>query len=119
VPFTPVTVPPVQASGIVIAPAANAVIADSGALPAGKYVVIVHYGSTGIAAVGKGMAYEHRNAANAANIHTFTWPTPSGGRIELHYVTVALNERIRVVNATTAGEAASRYSAHIQVLRIE
>jgi hypothetical protein len=107
-----------MASGIVIAPAANAVVADSGPLAAGVYRVVVHMGSTGIAAVGKGMSYEHRNAANGANIATFTVPTPVAFRTELYYVSVALNERIRVVNATTAGEAASRYSAHIEALRI-
>lgn len=110
---------PVQASAIVIAPAANAVIADSGPLPAGKYRVVVHFGSTGVAAVGKGMSYEHRNAGNTANIATFTVPTPSAFRAELYYVPIALNERIRVVNATTAGEAASRYSAHIEVARVD
>jgi hypothetical protein len=116
--LTPGTIP-VEASGIVIAPAANAVIADTGPLPAGKYRVTVHFGSTGVAAVGKGMSYEHRNAANTANVRTFTWPTPMFGRVELYYVGVALNERVRVVNATTVGEAASRYSAYIQVLKVE
>jgi hypothetical protein len=113
------SVAPIFASGIVIAPAANAVIADTGALPAGVYRVIVHVGSTGVAALGKGMSYEHRNAANSANVRTFTWPTPAAYSIEQYYVTVALNERIRVVNATTAGEASSRYSALIEVFRVE
>jgi hypothetical protein len=87
-------------------------------LPAGSYLVVVHYGSTGVAAVGKGMSYEHRNAANSANISTFTWPTPGSGRLEFYYVMVALNERIRVVNATTAGAAAERYSAHIACYKV-
>jgi hypothetical protein len=117
VPPVPLTTS-VVASAIVIAPAANAVIADSGQLPAGVYRVVVHFGSTGVAGVGKGMSYEHRNAGNTANVATFTIPTPSYFRAELCYVTVALNERVRVVNATTAGAASERYSAHIEVSRV-
>ena len=105
----------VRVGAIVVAPAANAVIADSGAVT-GEYDVEIHMGSTGVAAVGKGMAVEHRNAANNANVWTYTVPTPGTATYTSRRLTFATNERIRVVNAPTAGEASSRYSAVI-VLR--
>lgn len=84
-----------------IAPAAGAVIADTGALPAGKYDIEVTMAVLAAAAPGQGVIIEHRNAANAATLNRLGGT--SAGCSEQIFVNdwvLALNERIRVVAGT-------------------
>lgn len=107
---------PVVASGESTAAAANAVVADSGELPAGAYRVEITMGFSGAAAAGKHLAAQHRNAANGANVAPLAL-CPAGGAmgIVLERVDVAEDERIRVVVGAVAAIAAEVTQAHIRV----
>jgi hypothetical protein len=96
-------VAPTVAGGSASAPAAAAVVADSGPMPAGTYRVGVVLSISGMNAPGKQMQIEHRNAANAAT-NSLLGACPAGGAIDIvrERVTLALNERIRVVVAAVA-----------------
>ena len=91
------------------AAAADTVIADTGALPAGDYEVEVTMGIWGSAAAGKGLVCEHRNAANAANQSVLGGMGAGGGPsyFRIKRITIALNERIRVKVSDTVALAAS------------
>lgn len=103
------------ASATIIAPAANAVICDTGAMAAGDYRVEINAGCQGALAAGKCMIVEHRNAANGATLHSFVVPINGVTSTVWERVTVALNERIRVVNGPVAGEVTnSRYGGSIR-----
>lgn len=77
-------------------PAANAILADSGALLAGQTGVKIILGGN-IACVA---TIEHRDAANTGNVRTQTIASVANGvvDIDLPGITFALNERIRVRN---------------------
>lgn len=95
------------------APAANAVQADTGALPAGTYDFIIVLCASDTVAVGKGMLVEHRNAANSAtNAILGAVDAPNAVTIETR-LTLALNERVRVIMTAVAGAASSRYTSSI------
>ena len=96
------------------APAIGAVQADTGALAAGDYEVHIHLAASDTLAVGKGLIVEHRNAANSATLHRYG-ACPAGGSIDIDIprVTIALNERIRVIAGTAAGAASSFYVSSI------
>ena len=101
-------------SGLVTAPAAAAVIADTGVMAAGTYEVEIHGGSTAAAGVLKYMVAEHRNAANDATLQTIAlWNAPSNSGYGVRKLDIALDQRIRVINGAAAGEADSRYQAFI------
>jgi len=97
-----------------VAPAANAILADTGALAVGSYDFDVTAAVSDTVAVGKGIWLEHRNAANNANLRTFGVATPNGGtahyRIERY--ALAASERMRCI-VLVAGAASSRYAAVI------
>lgn len=105
---------PVVGAGLVTAAAANAVIADTGPLAAGTYYVEVTTSCSGVAAAGKHIQTEHRNAANAATV-AVKGGTPYPGFQQVYYerVVVAANERIRVVQGAVVGAAAEVAIAHI------
>lgn len=89
-------------------PAANTVIVDTGALPAGDYDVLSHISSgANLVATAGVCILEHRNAANAATLATLlsvsiaqtsTAEGPNGSELPLIGYTLALNERLRVVS---------------------
>lgn len=108
--------PAVNVGGQLTAPIAGAVIADTGALAAGDYLVEIEAGSADTLAAGKGIRIEHRNAANAANVRQGT-VVPAGAHATFRWarVTVAANERIRATVAGVAAAASSEYGAHIRV----
>lgn len=58
--------------GLTLAPAVNAIIADTGQLPAGDYDLFANIGYSGTATAGSGaqVSLQHRNAANAATLAT-------------------------------------------------
>ena len=106
---------PVVGQGKATTPAANAVIADTGALVAGDYLVEITMGFADTVLAGKGLACEHRNAANAATVAELgVCPAGTAAPIVYKRVSVAANERIRVVNLAVVGAAGSVAQATIR-----
>jgi hypothetical protein len=96
------------------APAANAVLADTGPLPAGAYRVEWNCVAMDTIAVGKGCIVEHRNAANSANIAVLGGCAAGESQSdEEDRVVVAANERIRVTVGSAAGAPSSLYAGHV------
>ena len=95
------------------APAANSVQADTGALVAGEYDFDISL-SASDTAVGKGLVIEHRNAANSATLQVLGG-VPAGGAVQFKFrrITIATNERIRIIAGTAAGAANSMYVSAI------
>lgn len=100
-------------NGVVVAPAANAIMADTGQLPAGDYDI-------GLMGVGKSdgtaslnLQVQHRNAANNADQVTWDhlYSSTNNGTVNFPYYsfvyTLALNERIRVLNIVINGQQAA------------
>lgn len=108
--------PSVRAQGTSAAPAAGAVVADTGALAAGDYEFVVAIGSDDTAAAGKFIAIEHRNAGNSANIRRILRAVPGDDTFRLA-ITIAANERLRVVTGAIAA-AATSYDGYIEGKRI-
>lgn len=104
--------PSVHVQGVVTAPAINTVIGDTLALPAGNYELICHGGAADTIAVGKGLVFEHRNAANGATLHSRMIPASTNGEWRIPRMPILINERVRGINLV-AGAAASRYHADI------
>jgi hypothetical protein len=106
---------PTIGAGVVTAATAAQVIADTGPLPAGTYLVVVSTMCSGVGAAGKHVQTEHRNAANAATL-AVKGGTTYGSQSEKIFerVVVALNERIRVVQSAVVGAAAEVAIAHIE-----
>jgi hypothetical protein len=106
---------PTPVGGSVTAPGIGAVIADTGALPAGTYRVEVSAGFSDTVVAGKGLTIEHRDAANTATVRTLGHvPAASGASIAIERLVLALNERVRVINAGVAGAAGSVAIASIR-----
>lgn len=105
-----------RVSGNVAAPAANAVIADTGVLAAGTYMIEYSCAAMDTLAVGKGMILEHRNAANSATLNTLGGCVAGESQFgNIQRITLAASERIRIIAGPAAGAASSRYIAHIGV----
>jgi hypothetical protein len=95
---------------------AGAVIADSGALPAGDYSVDVELDAAAVLAAGKGLVVEHRNAANGATVKQLGGCAAGQSRtLTIRRITLAANERIRVIANATAFGAGETAIASIQV----
>lgn len=96
------------------APAADTVLADTGAQAAGNYFARISWSATdGLNAVG--IKIQRRNAANAANIWEDRINVPNGqsadGESNIRLV-LQTNERLRVTSNTVAG-AGSKYNGLI------
>lgn len=95
----------------VVAPAAAALIADTGALPAGDYKVELDLDAAAALAAGKQLIVEHRNAANAATLRQLGACTAGASKsVTIARVPLAANERIRVIVGAVlfaAGEVAT------------
>lgn len=98
-------------SGTATAPAAGAILVDSGQLPEGTFDITVDF-STGDGATNQLIRIEHRNAANAGNIWLARLATHENYVAVSFAVFVANNERIRVF-VTNAGAAGTIYAANI------
>lgn len=99
-----------------IAPAANAVIADTGALPEGVYDIDIAIACADTAGVGKGIVVQHRNAANSGNTQVLGGTSAAcSDTIHLTDYMVAANERIRACAMSQAPAALSEYVATIHV----
>jgi len=91
--------------GTAAGPAANTVVADSGALPAGDYDIWANLGTAGQANAGTFaiVALQHRNAANAATLATLlqivvnTNGQRGFGSLPQTGYRLAINERIRAI----------------------
>lgn len=105
-----------QIAAVAAAPAASTVVADTGALTPGVYMVTVVTGSDDSLAAGKVFLVQHRNAANAANAESLAaLPVDKPASVTFPEVTIADGERIRVVTGATAAVAATTYGAYIFV----
>jgi hypothetical protein len=101
------------------AAAAGTVVADTGPLAAGTYLVEVVAAVLGVATAGVGLVIEHRNAANSANISTLGGVGGGSAALdtEINEVTVALNERIRVVVGAVTLPATTTAVASVRAYR--
>lgn len=101
------------------APAANALLATTGALPAGLYDFQIHLVCSDTPAPGRGIVVEHRNAADAATLKDLGGATPETTvDLVIKNYRLALNERIRVIAGTAAAIAASMYVSAIGYQRV-
>jgi hypothetical protein len=97
------------------APGAAAVIADTGALPAGDYTIDVELDAAAVLAAGKALVVEHRNAANAATVKQLGGCSAGQSRtLTIRRLTLAANERVRVVVGAVAFGAGETATAAIQ-----
>ena len=110
----------VHSNGMQAAPAAGAVLADTGQLAAGIYDCIIYAWSNQNSNTARRIDIEHRNAANAANLAVWAHAvSQAGGSLE-HTVwppyafgyEVATNERLRAITPV-AGSAGTNYLATI------
>lgn len=96
------------------APAANAVQADTGPLPAGDYEFTFHMAVADTVAVGKGLVIEYRDGLNSTTKAVLGGcPASSSTRMEVARMTLLLNERVRIVAGTAAGATGSMYISAI------
>jgi len=97
-------------AGVLVAPVANTLMADTGALPAGDYQLLIWVGIGNVAGSGD-FFIQRRDAANAANIWQqlcFMNTNGPGYQLTPLVVTLAANERIRVftrLNWSATGHA--------------
>lgn len=98
------------------AAAIDTIVADTGALGAGTYVVEFTGGILGPDTAGVGLVVEHRNAANAANIAILGGGTQFERRIAR--VVIAASERIRIKVDAVALPALTKAVAAIRVYPI-
>lgn len=105
--------PVVGAAVSAAAPAAGTVVGDTGPLAAGTYRIKYVAAGSGVLAAGVHMEFQHRNAANSANIQAGPI-CPMGGSVmeEIPKVVVAANERFRFITVGTPA-ASSVYGARI------
>jgi hypothetical protein len=117
--LAPVVPPAANVAGVAVAPAAAAVIADTGPLPAGDYQIEYEVGIAGVLAAGKGVRLEHRNAANSAAIRSGPF-VPAGATESYTWsrVTLAANERIRAVVGAVAGAASEEFGCAIRAYQV-
>lgn len=110
----------VAVSAQVAAIVAAAVLVTTGQIPqAGKYDLEVSLGYSGVAAAGKHILVEHRNAADNATLQIYAL-CPGGATLTLFLsrVDVALNERFRVIAGAVAGGAGEVSQALIRYTRL-
>jgi hypothetical protein len=110
---------PVQGSAEVAAPAAAAVIATTGALAAGVYLIEIALGYSGVAAAGKHITAQHRNAGDSANVALLgLCPAGATQHIVFRRVVLAANEFVRVVAGAVAGAAGEVAQAVIRAHKL-
>lgn len=102
----------VFSNGILIASAANTVIADTGALPEGVYDIILSGETTEPGSNVFSLRFQHRDSANAANLAVWDYLIDAGASVgQLRSIAFgyefAVNERLRCINpiAVSAGDA--------------
>lgn len=110
---------PTVVSGIATASAIGAVIADTGDLAVGAYLLEITMGFSGVSAAGKHLLAERRNAGDTATVHTLAM-CPAGGAMGMAFarVDVAANESIRVIVGPVAAAAGEVATACIRAYKI-
>lgn len=103
------------ADGLVTAPAANALIAEVTSLAAGDHEVFVHMGTDDTTLTGRFLLVVWTNSANAVKDNLSLIPAPGFGTFYVPRLTVALNDKIRILAGNVAALAATRYQGHISV----
>lgn len=108
----------VFSEGVQVTPAAGTVLADTGQLPAGVYDVAFMCSSNEDADTQGVIDFEHRNAANAANLAVWSHLLRNSAlatTVWAYYTfgyELAVNERLRSISPR-AGSAGEAYSATI------
>lgn len=111
---------PTEVSGDLTAPAAAAMVADTGPLAAGVYLVEVAIAFADTLAAGKVAHAEHRDGANGANVARLgSCSAGDSTFVVARRLTLAANERVRVVNGGVAGAAGSVLSAAIRAYKLD
>jgi len=95
--------PTPSSAGELAAPVAGTLFADTGPLPVGNYSFRFWVDSDDAGALS--LRFEHRNAANAANIWAQVFTSARSGQTQYHPIrmTLAANERLRIISVTNAG----------------
>lgn len=107
--------PAASVGALSTAPAAAAVVTDTGALPAGDYTIDVELDAAAVLAAGKALIVEHRNAANSATVKQLGGCSAGQSRtLTIRRLTLAANERVRVVVGAVAFGAGETATAAIQ-----
>lgn len=97
----------------------STVLADTGNLAAGEYLVEISMGYADTVLAGKGLSAEHRNAADTATVREFgICPAGSSFSTWIERMTVAQDESIRVITLAVVGAAGSVASASIRAYRL-
>jgi hypothetical protein len=109
----------VVASAVVVAAGAGVVIATTGALAEpGLYDIELTAGISGVAAAGKHIVFEHRNAADNATLQSYgLCPGGAGFSASLGRISIAANERIRALNGIIGG-AGEAFQACIRATKV-
>lgn len=98
--------------GSLIAPAANAVLAITGQLPAGIYDVMLNMGASGNAN-DSGFEIQHRNPGDTATIFGFEIPLTGGTGFSMTYATTLANLEILKIFIKVNTAAGERWAASI------
>lgn len=106
-----------HATGSAAAPAAAAVVADTGPMEAGDYEIAVNIGSDDTAAAGKHALMEHRNAANDGTLHRKLMPVPGHAEWRIPRIAIAKNERVRVITGAAAA-AGTTYTGDVYARKV-
>ena len=94
-----------QSNGEQVTAVAGTILADTGQLAAGTYEFL--FWSSHTEAGTNGVRFQHRNAANSANISAHCFGLPNGGNIITSKTyTLALNERVRILLVANAAAGA-------------
>jgi len=95
----------VFSNGILNGPAANTILADTGALAEGVYDLIMSFQTFDVPNALSAFVVEHRNAANAANLAVWNYLTLSDNTVnrvaypnQMFAYEFSLNERLRISN---------------------
>lgn len=110
---------PTVAAGEATAPTAAQVIADSGPMAAGTYLVETRLGFDGVPGAGKALKVEHRNAANAATLFVLARiPGQTNAEYKTERIVLADQERIRVIVGAVAAAANEVAQAQIRLYKL-
>lgn len=106
---------PVAQSGLLTAAAAATIVADTGPMAAGAYRAEIFLGFSGVAAAGKHLVLEHRDATNAATLHSIALvPAPGTLQTVIERINLAANQRLRIIVGAVAAGAGEVTQGHIR-----
>lgn len=110
---------PTVAAGEATAPTAAQVIADSGPMAAGVYLVETRLGFDGVPGAGKALKVEHRDSTNASTLFVLARiPGQTNAEYRTERIVLAANERIRVIVGAVAAAANEVAQAQIRLYKL-